>query len=183
MGACDFLSAIFLFFMKHPLISCLFISVVAAFVAVVGCNTSTKKKDHATTVARFFLEASEGDAFASVTLPVSGVKIAINNKPVITEYDFTGVQLAESDLGKFLVFSLTGDAARDVYRVTGTNQGKRLVLFINDKPVGARIIDKVFNTGAISVFAAIPEELLPELTKNLNATSADIQEQLEKAKK
>jgi hypothetical protein len=93
------------------------------------------------------------------------------------------VQLAQSDMGKFLVFNLTSDATRDVYRVTGTNQGKRLVLFINDKPVGARVIDRAFNTGAVSVFAAIPEELLPELAKNLNATSIDIQKQLEKAKK
>ncbi len=168
--------------MKHPLRSSFFIVILAALFAVAGCNTSTKKKDFDPTVARFFLEASERDAFASVTLPVSGVQIAINNKPVVTEYDFSGVQLAQSDLGKFLVFILTGDAARDVYRVTGNNQGKRLVLFINDKPVGARMIDRAFNTNSIAVFAAIPEELLPELVKNLNATSVDIQKQLEKAK-
>jgi hypothetical protein len=169
--------------MKHPLRISLFFFIFWSLFAAVGCNTSSKKKDFDMTVARFFLEASEGDAFASVTLPVSGVQIAVNNKPVVTEYDFTSVQLAQSDMGKFLVFNLTSDATRDVYRVTGTNQGKRLVLFINDKPVGARVIDRAFNTGAVSVFAAIPEELLPELAKNLNATSIDIQKQLEKAKK
>ena len=115
------------------------------------------------TVARFLIEASEGDTFASVTLPVSGVQIAVNNKPAVTEFDFTGVQLAHADLGDFLVFSLTGDAARDVYRLTGNNQGKRLVLFINGKPVGARMIDRAFNTGAIAIFVAIPDDLLPDL--------------------
>ena len=161
----------------------LLLVVVVGFLALAGCNTSTKKKDFVPTVARFFLEASEGDGFASVTLPVSGVQIAINNKPIVTEYDFTGVQLAESDLGKFLIFSLTGDATRDFYRVTGSNQGKRLVLFINDKPVGARMIDRAFNTGSIAVFAAIPEDLLPELVKNMHGTSLDLQEKIAKEKK
>ncbi len=169
--------------MKHLLRSFLFIGIVAAFSAVVGCNTSTKKKDYDTTVARFYVESTDGDGFASVTLPVSGVQIAINNKPVITEYDFTGVQQAQSDLGKFLVFTLTPDAARDLYRISGTNQGKRLVVFINDKPLGARMIDRAFNTGAIAVFLAIPDDLLPALAKNLNGTSADLQKKLEDAKK
>ena len=123
--------------MKHLLRFSLLLAVLAAVFAVAGCNAQTKKKNYETTVARFLIEASEGDTFASVTLPVSGVQIAVNNKPAVTEFDFTGVQLAHADLGDFLVFSLTVDAARDVYRLTGSNQGKRLVLFINGKPVGA----------------------------------------------
>lgn len=162
---------------------CLVTFILAALLAVVGCNSSTKKKDFEPTVARFFMEDTEGTGFASVTLPVSGVQIAINNKPVVTEYDFAGVELAQADLGKFLVFSLTGDASRDVYRLTGSNQGKRLVLFINGKPVGARPIDRAFSSGSIAVFVAIDEELLPELVKNMHATSVDLQEKIAKAKK
>ncbi|MFA6959749.1 MAG: hypothetical protein WC205_03245 [Opitutaceae bacterium] len=169
--------------MKSLLRLPLFIGVVCACLVVAGCNTSTKKKDFDVTVARFVIEASVGDAFASVTLPVSGVQIAVNNKPVVTEFDYVGVKLARSDLGQFMVFILTPEAARDVYRITASNQGKRLVLFINDKPVGARMIDRPFNTGAIEVFAAIPDDLLAPLVKNLNATSEDLQKQLEKAKK
>ena len=169
--------------MKHPLRSSLLLTVLAAVLAVAGCNSTTKKKNFDTTVARFLIEASEGDTFASVTLPVSGVQITVNNRPAVTEMDFTGVQLAHADLGDFLVFALTTDAARDVYRLTGSNQGKRLVLFINGKPVGARMIDRAFNTGAISIFVAIPDNLLPDLVKNLNATSEDLQKQIEKAKK
>jgi hypothetical protein len=168
--------------MKKPLLPVIFLTLAALF-AVAGCNTSTKKKDFTPTVARFYLEAKEGDAYASVTLPVSGVQITVNNKPTVTEYDFTRVELAQSDLGRFIVFSLTSDAARDVYRTTGSNQGKRLVLFVNDKPVGARMITGAFNTGTIAVFAALPDETLPELVKNLNGTSVDLQEKIAKAKK
>jgi len=168
--------------MKHPVRFLSVIVSLTALFAVFGCNTSSKKKDYDTMVARFLLEANEREAFATVTLPVSGVQIAINNKPIVTEFDYTGVSLAQSDLGKFLVFNLTADAARDVYRVTGSNQGKRLVLFINDKPVGARMIDGAFNTGSIAVFAALPEEMLPELVKNLDGTSVELQKKIAKAK-
>lgn len=169
--------------MKHPLRLSLFITTLAVLLALAGCNSSTKKKNYEQTMARFLVEASEGDAFATVTLPVSGVQIAVNNRPAVTEFDFTAVELAQSDLGKFLVFHLTPEAGRDVYRLTGTNQGRRLVLFVNGLPIGARMIDRPFNTGTIAVFAAVPEDTLPELVKNLNATSVDIQKEIAKAKK
>jgi ABC-type phosphate transport system substrate-binding protein len=166
--------------MKRPLYLFFLTGLIFALTGLAGCNTSTKKKDYVPTVARFLMESDQADAFASITLPVSGVQIAVNNKPVITEFDITGVQLAQSDLGKFLVFSLTGDATRDIYRVSTTNQGRRLVLFINGQPVGARLIDRPFNSGTVAVFIAVPEETLPDLVKNLNATSADIQKQIAK---
>ena len=169
--------------MKHPLRFFLFVAALAGMVVTAGCKSKTEKKDFETVIARFLIEADTGDAFATVTLPVSGVQISVNNRPVVTEFDFTGVQLAKGDLGQFLVFMLTPDATRDVYRVTASNQGKRLVLFINGTPVGARMIDRPFNTGAITVFAAIADKDLPELVKNMDATSVDIQKKLEKAKK
>lgn len=169
--------------MKHAKLSLLFLLTVAGLAIFAGCNSQTSKKDFKQTFARFFLEAQDGDAFASVTLPVSGVKIAINNKPVVTEFDFSGVQTARSDLGMFLVFSLTPDATRDVVRLTSSNQGKRLVLVIDNVPVGARMIDRPFTSGGIAVFAALPDAELEKLAKDMDATSKDLQKQLEKAKK
>jgi hypothetical protein len=168
--------------MKHPLRFFLRAAALAGLLFTAGCNSKTEKKDFETVIARFLIEADEGDAFATVTLPVSGVQIAVNNRPAVTEFDFTGVQLAKGDLGQFLVFTLTPDATRDVYRVTATNQGKRLVLFINGTAVGARMIDRPFNTGTITVYPAIPDQDLPELVKNMDATSADMQKKLAKAK-
>lgn len=155
----------------------------AAVLVFSGCNSKSKKKNFDVMVARFLLEADEGEGYPTVSLPISESKISVNTKPVITEYDFTAVQLAQSDMGKFLVFYLTQEAGRDLYRVTGNNQGKRLVLFINDRPMGARRIERPINTGAITVFAELSEDLLPELVKNLDGTSKDLQEKIEKAKK
>jgi len=166
--------------MKHPLRFAYFILALSALLTAAGCGSKSKMKDEDMVMARFLLEASEGEAFATVTLPVSGVQIAINTKPAVTEFDFTGVELAQSDLGQFIVFNLTGDASRDVYRLTGNNQGKRLVLFIAGKPVGARMIERPFNTGSIAIFAALPEEELPELVKKMNDTSVELQRRIAK---
>jgi hypothetical protein len=168
--------------MKHPLRFFTLLAMAAALCAAGGCNSLSKKKDYDPTVARFLIEANERDAFATVTLPISGVQIAVNNKPIVSEFDFTAVELAKSELGQFLVFYLTADAARDIYRVTGSNQGRRLVLFINGQPVGARVIDGAFNTGSIAVYPELPDEVLPKLVKNLNGTSADLQKKIAKEK-
>ncbi len=152
---------------------------LAAIFTATGCNTHSKK-NYVPEVVRFFLEAAPNDGFASATLPVSGVQIAINNKPVILEVDIVSVQLAKSDMGQFLFFQLTPEASRDLYRMTGNNQGHRLVLAINGKPVGARLIDRPFSTGSIATFAEIPDEMLPELVKNINATCADLQKEIAK---
>jgi hypothetical protein len=168
--------------MKLPVRLLSIILPLVVLFAAAGCNTFSKKKDYTRTEGRFLIEANSRDAYMTVTLPVSGVQIAVNNRPVVTEFDFTGVDLAQSDMGKFLVFKLTAEAARDVYRLTTVNQGRRLVLFINGAPVGARVLEGPLNTGAIEVFVGLPDEILPELVKNLNATSVDMQKEIAKSK-
>ena len=150
-----------------------------AILTATGCN-NVSKKNYTPEVVRFYLEADAGDAGASATLPLSGVQIALKNKPVIVEVDIVSVQLAKSDMGQFLFFQLTSEASRDLYRLTGNNQGRRLVLTINNNPVGARQIDRPFSSGSIATFVEIPDDLLPELVKNINKTSADLQKELAK---
>jgi hypothetical protein len=45
------------------------------------------------------------------------------------------------------------------------------------------MIDGAFNTGSIAVFAALPEETLPELVKNLDGTSVEMQKRIAKEKR
>ncbi|HTJ78481.1 MAG TPA: hypothetical protein VL357_05750 [Rariglobus sp.] len=153
---------------------------LVTFFSITGCNSASKKKNYEPTAARFFMEATDGDAFASAVLPISGVRVAVNAKPIITEFDIVHVDVSRSDLGQFLVFQLTAAASRDLYRKTGENQGKRLVLAINGRPLGTRPIDHPFGAGSIAMFVEVPDDQLPALVKNLNATSEDIQEQIAK---
>lgn len=154
---------------------------LAAIFSLTGClSDDDGPHDYVTTVARFVMESNDSSAFATVTLPISGTKIAVNPQPIFTEYDITHVDVGNSDMGKFLAFQLTQDATRALYRQTGENQGKRLVLIINGNPVGARLIEAPFSSGVIAVFAEVPDASLPDLVKNINATSKDIQKKLAK---
>ena len=169
--------------MKHSLLRLpLFVLGLVTAFSLAGCNSVSSKKDYPVNTARFFMEASDGDAYASAVLPISGVKLSVNSKPVVTEFDIVHVDLANSDMGQFLVFQLTPDAARDLYRITGDHQGRRLMLAINGRALGARLIERPFDSGSIAIFAEVPADLLPEMVKNLNLTSADIQKEIAKQK-
>jgi hypothetical protein len=139
-----------------------------------GCQSTPEEKNYVTTLARFFLE-TPSDRSVAVTLPQSGVQVAVGSKPVFTEGDIVNVELMQVDLGKCLMFQLTPSAARDLYRVTASNQGKRLVLVINDVAVGARHIERPLLEGALLVFVELPDASLPTLVENLKKTSGTLQ--------
>ncbi len=138
-----------------------------------GCHTA-EKVDYTPTLTRFFLEQGDGHG-VTATLPKSGVKIVIGTKPVFTEGDVLNVELMQVEMGKCLMFQFTPAAARDLYRVSGASQGRRLVLMLNNEPLGARRIEGPFSDGTVLVFVEMPDEALPALVTNLKKTSAAIQ--------
>lgn len=147
--------------------------VLAGVLGLVACGT-TSPRDYTPVIARFFLEAPDGQG-GLATLPTSGVQIAVSTKPVITEFDIVNVEIARVELGECLLFQLTGAAARDLYRLTTTNQGRRLVLVLNGEPLGARRIERPFDDGAVLVFVEKPDSALRELAANLRKTSTELQ--------
>lgn len=145
--------------------------------ALAGCATSEKRGDYKPTWARFFLEASGAEG-TPVTLPVSGVNLVVNAKPVLTEGDIANVELVQVDLGKCLAFQLTPAAARDFYRLSGSHQGRRLALLVDGEPLGARRIDGAIADGVVFVFLEVPEAQLPGLVENLKKSSIAMQKEL-----
>ena len=151
--------------------------VVAWSGGVCGCQSTAAPKDYTPLQARIFLESGSGDG-APVRLPQSGVGITLNTKPVITEGDIINVELVQVDLGKCLLIQLTPSASRDFYRLSVTHQGRRLVLLINDKPLGARRIDGAITNGVVYVFVEVPENELPALVENLKKSSVAMQREI-----
>ncbi len=138
-----------------------------------GCQSPTSV-DHTLTVARFFLEEAAART-VSATLPQSGVRVMIGPKPVLTEGDIVNVELMQVELGKCLMFQLTPAAARDLYRISGSNQGRRLVLFVNDVAVGARRMEGPLAEGRVFVFVEMADAALPDLVENIKKTSVALQ--------
>ncbi len=150
-------------------------SAIFAAVAAVGCNSSRKPAtDFTPTLARFFIESTDTGT-TTVELPISGVRVPISAKPVFTEGDVVDVDLMQVELGKCLMFQLTPAAARDLYRLSGSSQGRRLVLMLNQIPVGARRIDAPLAEGRVLIFAEVAEAELPTLVTNLKKTAAELQ--------
>jgi len=145
--------------------------------ALGGCAT-TRPAAFAPVVARFFLEAEPGEPGRAVVLPQSGVAIHVAPKPVLMEFDFLDAQIAEVSLGRCLAFQLTLAAGRDLYRLSGTSQGSRLVLTLNDEVVGARRIDQPIDNGQLLVFVEMDDVKLPALVESLQRTITETQRQL-----
>ncbi len=129
-------------------------------------------------VARFFIETRGAEGGRRVTLPQSEIVISIDPKPVVMEFDITDAEVAEVPLGRCLLFRLTTAAARDLYRLTGTAQGSRLVLALNDHVFGARKIDRPMDDGVILVFVEMPDGELPGVVDRLKRTSEEVRRKL-----
>jgi hypothetical protein len=142
-----------------------------------GCRTTAASAAARGPVPRFFLEAAEPSVL-TVTLPRSGVRLSVNPQPVITEGDIVDVALAQVDLGKCLAFQVSPAASRDLYRLTGSHQGRRLVLVVDGAPLGARRIDGPLADGIVFVFVEVADELLPKLVEDLRKSSAATQREL-----
>jgi hypothetical protein len=156
------------------------VALLCAAGAASGCASSRAPKDYTPTWGRFFLEAANNADGTPLSLPRSGVNLTVNSKPVITESDVVNVELVQVDLGKCLMFQLTPTAARDLYRLTGSHQGRRLALVINDAALGARRIDGPISDGVVFVFVEVPDEELPALVQNLKKSSIALQAELKR---
>jgi preprotein translocase subunit SecD len=141
--------------------------------ALAGCQSAVRQES-APVRARFYLESADA-ATGQVTLPQSSVHISVQPKPVFTEFDLVHVEIARVELGPCLEFRFTRAAARDLYRLTVANQGRRLVLVVDGAPVGAQRTDQPLDHGVVRVFAEMPDSALPALVTSLNKTSAALQ--------
>ena len=150
-----------------------FSAVVLLWSVFTGCQTAKAPADQPL-VARFYLETRPGEPGVPVRLPVSGVGITVGAKPVLVEYDLVNATVAHVDLGACLKLQFTPAAARDLYRLSIAGMGRRLVLFLNDEPFGARRIDQAIADGLLLVFVEQPDAKLPALVDRLNRTAAGI---------
>lgn len=144
-----------------------------------GCNT-TKKKDYEKTVVRFMLESDGREMAGTARLPRSGTIIGIAPKAQFTEYDIARCSVVQNELGRSLVFELSEQAARDLFRLTASSQGRRIITVINGRPVGATRINAPFGQGYIVTYVEIDDAELDKLAEDITRTSKDLQKELEK---
>ena len=145
---------------------------LSGLLLLAGCQAPEPLNDPL--VARLFLEARPGETGLPLQLPVSKVGINVSPKPVFLESDIVDAELVRVDLGWCLMVKFTPAAARDLYRLSVGNTGRRLVLTFNDLPAGARRIEQAMPEGALLIFVEVDDVNLPPLVERLKRTSAAI---------
>jgi hypothetical protein len=150
-----------------------------------GCASRKQEKalDFKPVLARLFIEAGGDIAGIPMQLPASGTQVLVNPKPVFGEFDILAAEIVRVDLGLCVYLQLNGDAARDFYRFSLVNRGRRMLLALNGAPVGASLIDRPVSNGALFFFVELPDGELPELVYNINRTSQEMAKEAAKARK
>lgn len=153
---------------------------LACAAALLGaCASAPPLPAEARLTARFHLENQQGQGVPA-KLPRSGITLGLNPQPVVTEGDIINVELVQVDLGRCLMFQVSNSAARDLYRMTGSNQGRRLVLFLDGVALGVRRIDGPITDGVLYCFVEVEDEALPGLVEKLRRTTEHLQRELRK---
>ncbi|RKX35206.1 MAG: hypothetical protein DRP71_04490 [Verrucomicrobia bacterium] len=148
---------------------------------VAGCATN-KKIDYDPMLARFFVESNPREGYSdALMLPLSKAVVPVDPKPVFSELDIVNVDLVQVDLGLCLRFTMTVDAARDLYRLSVNNLGRRLVLTINNAPLGVRVMNSPLSYGDILIFLEVSDDELDKLAFNLKSTTEEVQKAIRKS--
>jgi hypothetical protein len=152
-----------------------------ASLLVAGCATN-KKVDYEPMLSRFFVESNPREGYSeALVLPLSQAMVPVDPKPVFSELDIVNVDMVQVDLGLCLRFTLTPDAARDLYRLSVNNLGRRLVLTINNAPFGVRVMNSPLSYGTILIFLEMSDDELDEVAFNLKHTTEDVQKAVKKS--
>lgn len=166
------------FMLKH-----LFRSLSVLLLAVAALCLSGCKSDEITGplyMLDFYLEASPNlpERYINKTaLPLSELELTINARPILNHFSVDRVELVQVELGLAMLFQFDQLSARELYRHTAGNQGKRIVITVNGAPVGARVIDVPIANGVLMAFLEMTDEEMHELAANLQETTAKINEQ------
>ena len=162
---------------QKPLILALGLLALAFFQN--GCESSKGMNPSEMSRARFVLETNASDGYAAaVRMPISQVQIALESEAILSEFDYQSIAAVDLELGKCLLFTLNPAASRELYRISVTNQGKRVVLLVNGEPVGVRRFDGPIQDGRLHVFLELEDSKVEELAIKLNETNRDIQKKL-----
>jgi len=139
-----------------------------------GCQSlSTKPVGVAPVVVRFHLETLP-EMSEAVQLPQSGVGLNVAPKPVFNEYDIGNAEVARVEMGPCLLVQLTPAAIRDLYRLSVSAQGRRLVLSLDGVFLGVHRIDHAMADGLVPVFLEVEDDQLPVIVARIKFTSTEM---------
>jgi hypothetical protein len=144
-----------------------------------GCLVSTPETPENLQVARLYLETVSMNYGAisnmSLKLPQSGTEIKVFQEPLFNEFDIIDAEMVKVDLGAALLLKLNDAGARKLYRSSVSKKGSRLVLVVNDKPIGSRRLDGAIMDGDYYTFVELDAEELGEMVLAIKGSISYLQ--------
>ena len=144
--------------------------IILGSLILAGLFISTSCKKESRYAVRVYL--TTGGSYLSeltqeVTMPISKIKYTIYSNPMLTETALTNVELVQVSLGKALMLQYDLMGARELYRRTTAHQGESMIIVLNGRPIGARKIDEIIESGVLISFVELVPAQLDELVINL----------------
>ncbi len=124
-------------------------------------------------VVRFYMETRPNypeNWRRQVTLPVTQATYYVHPNPVLIEGDPAGADIAEVPAGKGVLFHFKDREAKTLWQVTAGNIGRRMVLTVNEMPLGVRLIEEPITDGELFMFVELSEKDLPEFMEDLKSS-------------
>ncbi len=148
-----------------------FLAVAVALIALAALTAGCRSKPDK--VFRFYQEQTAvtmlGDGLKG-TLPLSGAEFTVGRTPILFEGDVEAIELVQVDLGLCVLFQFGEAGSRELYRASVRGTGRRIFLFINDVPFGARRMDGPISDGALYMFLEVPDSELPDLVEEMKVS-------------
>lgn len=146
---------------------------LAAF-AMLGsaCHNNTPLPKY---VTEFYLE-SPNESGIAFTMPQSQLTFHRMSDAFLDLSMVTGVESGHvtvnlpdgtAEQKACVFFFLNDDGRQRLNMATGSNQHRRIFLFFNEKPMGARFIDQPIDSGQLFVFLEVPDKELPDYVVDL----------------
>ncbi len=158
------------------------LAVLATALFFSGCDD-----DETVATKRFYIESSAsgiaGDIGKTLTLPKSGLSYNVRGEPIFTEADITNVQLVQVKSGDYaLLFHLNEPAARKLYRLSVSNNGRVVIFEYGGKPLGARQLDGPISDGRYFTFVEMDYPELEELVLEMQGETKVMNEKIREAR-
>lgn len=138
-----------------------------AFVTT-GCATSGGKSETRLWFAEQTHAVDSSNHKREVTIPVSNLKLLVDPHPVLTQRDVAEAELVQTAGGNAVLVKFDPHGTVKLDEVTTRDRGQYLVVFLDDKPLVAWLVDRRLSLGQFLIEADVNEAKARELVEGLN---------------
>jgi hypothetical protein len=106
--------------------------------------------------------------FQNVTVPGTHQQIAIDPNPQLTEKDITEARLISVPGGRAVELHFDAHGAATLVEMTTRMRGRYVVIFFNNRPIAAVLLDKLITDGVFTLEGDLTQDQECDLVDGLN---------------